>query len=255
MFLVVPTLRLGMHREEIHAATDSVGHCRGPYRPMTDQSSIATGTTPFGYICRRCSRCCQHKHIQLDPYEIARLARAKGESTTQFRAAWTVDGQGTILRQKEDGTCVFLGPQGCEVHADRPLVCRLYPLGRHVHSDGSEYFSTLEGHPLSEGEFTKRGTVTDYLETQGARPFMGAADGYFQWLRSAYNQLGLTLDTLASKASVDTANPDLLDMDSMVAKHCAATDQPEPENIDDRLQLHLKLLYDVIAKLEVKHDD
>jgi Fe-S-cluster containining protein len=220
---------------------------------MMDQST--TRNTPFGYVCRRCSRCCRDKYISLDPYEVARLARARDESTSQFRAAWTVDGQGTTLRQKEDGTCVFLGPQGCEVHADRPLVCRLYPLGRHVHSDGSEYFSTLEEHPLSEGEFSKRGTVADYLEGQGAGPFMAAADRYFQWLRSAYEQLGLTLDTLASKANVDTANLDLLDMDSMVAKHCAATGELEPENIDDRLQLHLKLLYDVIAQMEVKHGD
>ena len=146
---------------------------------MTAQSRLGPRSTPFGYICRRCSRCCQHKKIQLDPYEVARLARAKGQSTSQFRAAWTVDGQGVTLRQKADGTCVFLGPQGCKVYADRPLACRLYPLGRQVHRDGSEYFSRLEGHPLSKGEFISRGVIADYLEAQGAMPFMAAADGTF----------------------------------------------------------------------------
>jgi hypothetical protein len=40
----------------------------------------------------------------------------------------------------------------------------------------------------------------------------------------------------------------------MIAKHCAATGELEPENVDDRQQLHLKLLYDVLANLEGKDD-
>ena len=151
-------------------------------RLMSARSSVKSRTTPFGYTCRRCSRCCQNKHVQLGPYEVARLARARSESTSQFHTAWTVDGAGTSLRQKEDGTCVFLGPQGCEVHADRPLVCRLCPLGRQVLSDGSEHYLQLEGHPLSEGEFHEQGTVDDYLESQVAKPFMAATDGYFNGL-------------------------------------------------------------------------
>jgi Fe-S-cluster containining protein len=221
---------------------------------MMDRSTVPTANTPFGYICRRCSRCCQHKHIQLDPYEVARLARAKGESTTQFRAAWTVDGQGTTLRQKEDGTCVFLGPQGCEVHADRPLVCRLYPLGRHFRKDGFEYFSISEGHPLTAGEYNKSGTIADYLEAQGTKPFITAGDGYFQWFCAAYQRLGATDDALISEFINGADDQGLLDMDNMIAKHCAATGEPEPENIDDRAQLHLKLLYDVLANLEGKDD-
>lgn len=45
--------------------------------PAVEQSTSITRDASFGYVCGRCSRCCQHKHIQLDPYEIARLARAK----------------------------------------------------------------------------------------------------------------------------------------------------------------------------------
>jgi Fe-S-cluster containining protein len=221
---------------------------------MTDRSTLATGNTPFGYICRRCSRCCRDKHIQLDPYELARLARAKGESTGQFRASWTVDGQGTHLGKKADGTCVFLGPQGCEVHADRPLVCRLYPLGRHLGSDGVEHFSISEGHPQSAGEYNKSGTIADYLEAQGTKPFISAGDGYFQWFLSATRRLGATDDVLISEFMNGADDQGLLDMDSMIAKHCTATGQAEPETIDDRQQLHLKLLYDVLANLEEKDD-
>lgn len=210
-------------------------------------------STPFGYICRRCSRCCRNKQIQLDPYEVARLARARSETVSQFRAAWTIDGEGTALRQKEDGTCIFLGPQGCEVHPDRPLVCRLYPLGRHVRSDGFEYYTMHEGHPLSEGEFTEHGTIADYLEAQGAKPFMAAQDGYFKWLCWAHEQLDLPLDVPVSRTREGADDVNLLDMDSMIAKYSADTGEPEPVDIDDRLQLHLKLLYDLVENLEVNH--
>ena len=48
-------------------------------------------------------------------------------TTTDVISRYTRDG--TALAVRPDGSCVFLGPQGCSVHAGRPLVCRLYPLG------------------------------------------------------------------------------------------------------------------------------
>jgi uncharacterized protein len=218
---------------------------------VTAQCPAASRSTSFGYVCRRCSRCCRDKQIQVNPYEIARLARATGQSTSEFRAAWTEDGQGTVLRQNEDGTCVFLGPQGCEVHGDRPLACRLYPLGRHVRSDGSEYFTKLEGHPQSAGEFTDRGTVADHVAAQGAQPFIDAADAYFQWLCAAHERLGESADRPADEMGAEDG--DLLDLDTMIARHCEASGEAEPGNVDDRMRLHLRLLHDAIANLEDHH--
>src|SRR5215203_1022133 len=113
----------------------------------------------FGYECRRCLRCCHDKRIQVNPYEIARLARRLGTTTTTFSAAFTQQGAGTALDQTEGGACVFLGPEGCTVHPDRPLVCRLYPLGRHRLADGTESFSHLEPHPQTEGRYSRDGTI------------------------------------------------------------------------------------------------
>src|SRR5271169_1382542 len=144
----------------------------------------------FGYICRRCMRCCYNKRIQINPYESARLARNLQQATTEFRAAWTKDGAGTALKQTETGACVFLGDKGCTVHPDRPLVCRLYPLGRHVLADGTESFSLTEGHPQSAGEFTNNSTIAEFLDSQGVAPFAKAADEYFQWLCAAQDFLG-----------------------------------------------------------------
>jgi uncharacterized protein len=220
---------------------------------VTAQLPAASRSTSFGYVCRRCSRCCQDKQIQVNPYEVARLARAKGLSTSEFRAAWTVDGRGTVLRQNEDGTCVFLGPQGCEVHRDRPLVCRLYPLGRIVRSDGSEHFMRCEGHPQSAGEFTDRGTIADYLAAQDAAPFMDATDAYFQWLCAAHERLGAPADHPADEAGTEEA--DLLDLDTTIVRHCKATGEAEPTDLEDRMRLHLRLLDDAISDLEDKHEE
>lgn len=182
---------------------------------------------------------------------MARLARAKGQSTAQFRAAWTVDGRGTTLRQKDDGSCVFLGPEGCEVHQHRPLVCRLYPLGRHVRADGSETYAVLEGHPQSAGEITKRGTIGDYLATQEAGEFLEAADGYFKWVIYAHERLGLRADAFGSTAGGEPEGVNLLDMDEVISARCASSGEAEPTDLDQRMRLHLQLLYKAIANVEV----
>jgi uncharacterized protein len=203
----------------------------------------------FGYVCQRCLKCCQHKRIQLNPYEVARLARNLGQTTGEFRAACTVNGDGLVLRQTETGTCVFLGSDGCSVHADRPLVCRLYPLGRHVRADGSEYFSHTNPHPQSRGEYTGDGTIADFLVSQDAAPFMQAADEYFFWLCAARAATQATMaepdgrQTAECSADDGAAARDLLDMDHAIASHCAAAHVAEPKDIERRKELHLKILY------------
>jgi Fe-S-cluster containining protein len=203
----------------------------------------------FGYICRRCSRCCHDKEIQVNPYEVARLARRRGETTSDFRTAWTRDGGGTTLRQTETGACVFLGPEGCTVHSDRPLVCRLYPLGRHALADGTEWFSRLEGHPQSAGEITDRGTIGEFLEAQKAQAFMTAADDYFRWLCAAQVRLGQDVPSKPSDQPAQDAAlaADLIDLDTAIARHCAATGTPEPQDMEDRKHLHLEILYREIS--------
>ena len=132
----------------------------------------------FSYQCHACSRCCHRKRIQVNPYELVRLARNLGTTTTDVIARFTVD-EGTVLATRANGACVFLGPAGCTVHADRPLVCRLYPLGRIVRADGSEVFVENEPHPQTEGEYGENGTVRAFIDSQGVAPYIAAADRYF----------------------------------------------------------------------------
>jgi len=204
----------------------------------------------FGYVCRRCLKCCHHKRIQLNPYEVARLARNRGLTTSEFRAAWTEDGAGLVLAQTESGACVFLGSEGCTVHPDRPLACRLYPLGRHVSADGAESFSHVEPHPQSRGEFTRSGTIAEFLVTQDAHPFMHAADDYYLWLCATREYLDEASDGEAANVSAEDEDiaRDLLDMDHAIARYCAATELAEPTDIEARRELHLTILYQQLGQ-------
>jgi uncharacterized protein len=202
----------------------------------------------FGYLCRACSRCCYHKRIQVNPYEIARLARRTGQSAAQLRATSTEDGQGTFLKQKDDGACIFLGAQGCSVHPDRPLVCRLYPLGRRSLADGTEEWIELAPHPQTEGEYSRNGTIGGFIAAQGALPFIAAADGYAQWVRHA-------AAALESDAAVAADAPDdLLDMDLAIAAYCAARGKPEPQDVDERRDLHMRILYRYLEQVTGGND-
>lgn len=199
---------------------------------------------PYGYACRRCRHCCYGMIIPVDPYEIARLARQLGETTTAFRAARTEGGAGTSLRHTETGACVFLGPQGCTVYADRPLACRIYPLALQLDADGAERWSHHVPHPQSPGDYTATGTIADYLAAHDVERHLQAFGEYSAFVRLARDRLAADPDgDLPRQAGADS---DIVDMDWAIAQHCAAHAEPEPSDIEARKRLHLKILYDLL---------
>jgi uncharacterized protein len=143
----------------------------------------------FSYACHACNRCCRNKAIRVGPYEVLRLARFLGISTTQFIESHTEAG-GTVLRPKENGDCGFLGVRGCSVHPDRPLACRIYPLARGVSPDGEESFGHLAPHPKTEGVYAKSGTVQDYLDHQQLAPFFEMSERYGALYQRMVDMLG-----------------------------------------------------------------
>lgn len=215
-----------------------------------DETARMTRADAFGFACTRCSTCCRDKRIQVGPYEVARLARRLGCSTTEFAARWTVDGTGTTLSQTDTGACVFLGDAGCAVHEDRPLVCRLFPLGRHTSPDGAEHFTFVPASMRPVGEITRDGTIGAFLTAQDAGPFIRAADDYFAWLAAAYRRLdgGLGLPATASGSGNSVAeamrtSAALLDMDRAIARHEHETGTAAPDDLEDRRALHVRILY------------
>ncbi len=204
----------------------------------------------FGYTCNQCILCCRFKTIQLNPYEVARLARNRQVTTTVFIEQYTGSG-GTVLAANDDGTCVFLGSEGCDVHADRPLVCRLYPLGRRVSFTGDETFAQVACDEGCRGVFHEKGTVRQYLDEQGAFPFMDAADRYLALLRHLLENLMENESGPAESEAVRHVVNDVTggamehdalvwnDMDRVLREHGRTKGAEIPESLEQRMIIHI----------------
>jgi Fe-S-cluster containining protein len=206
--------------------------------------------TPFFFLCSQCLLCCRHKKIQVNPYEVARLAANRGLSTTEFIERYTHD-SGTILNWEEDGACVFLDSKGCSVHPDRPLVCRLYPLGRHVLSSGEESFSEIEPDQDCRGVYGDGDVIMAYLESQDARPFMEAADRYLDLLwrlclilekEAAEPKKQNAIVNVFQKFAGGESNVDIgfADIDAIVAAFCEKLCISAPKSMDDKVSIHIQ---------------
>jgi len=215
-----------------------------------------TRTSPFSYQCAACKACCHDKVIHVGPYEIARLAHNRGLSTGELIERFTTDA-GSVLAVRDDGACVFLEAGGCGVHADRPLVCRLYPLGRVVESDGVERFVELEPHPDSKGVYGQDGSVAQYMEAQGALPFIDAANRYYRVLSRMVELLSRQPDappSLGEALAHPEANPaaglSTLDVDALVADFCQRHCRAVPTDVEAKVALHLDALSEWLDGVE-----
>ena len=98
--------------------------------------------------CEGCSACCKGmgNSVVLDPYDVWRLERGLGIPFAQMIGKQVmlsvVDGLilPSLNMENETGICPFLSEAGrCSIHAYRPGICRLFPLGRYYHKDGFSY--------------------------------------------------------------------------------------------------------------------
>lgn len=232
-----------------------------PYRDALAQVDFALQReSAFSYQCNACSRCCHNKAIRVGPYEILRLARRLGMTTTEFIAQHTEAG-GTVLRMREENNraCIFLDDKGCSVHPYRPLACRLYPLARAVDPDGHESFGHLTPHPKTEGVYGTSGTVGDYLDKQGVAPFFEMGDRYGAVYQRMVDRLeSLDPDELQRRPGrrndVDETESGLaaspwIDIDKTVAEFCKANRRSMPNDIERAVAIHIEAIDSWIASL------
>lgn len=217
-------------------------------------------TGPFSYRCNACSRCCHHKVIRVGAYEILRLARHLGMTTTDFITRHTEAG-GTVLRTsaENDRACIFLTPRGCGVHPDRPLVCRIYPLARWVDAEGRESFGQMAPHPETAGIYGTGATVADFLDQQGIAPYFDMSDRY----NAVYRRMVDVLESLEPeeldrradrREAIDKTEPGVaaspwIDIDLTVTEFCKANARPVPADIEGAVAVHIEAIEAWIASL------
>jgi Fe-S-cluster containining protein len=69
--------------------------------------------------------------VRLRHGEADAIAACIGLDVSAFTDRFTrllKDRSGLSLAERDDGTCVFLDPEGCRIEAAKPLQCRDFPL-------------------------------------------------------------------------------------------------------------------------------
>lgn len=109
--------------------------------------------------CEGCSECCHGRGdtITLDPLDVFQLKSGLQASFEQLMARGislgVVNGiirPSMMMTEEQDSKCVFLNERGlCDIHAFRPGLCRLFPLGR-VYEDGEIKYILLTGECVRE---------------------------------------------------------------------------------------------------------
>jgi len=144
----------------------------------------------FKFSCKRDNKCCRNRTdnpIILNPYDVLRLSRNRNLSTTQLLNKYTtltLGGQShlPLALLKYEGNefknkCPFLRSYGCSVYPDRPLRCRLYPLGRIIIEDKS-YFILQETSTYCNVGHGESHTVIDWIEESGLEEYFNLGEDY-----------------------------------------------------------------------------
>lgn len=125
--------------------------------------------------CEGCFDCCcgMGESILLDPYDVWRLTGALGKSFDQLLLEHlelhVVDGVilPNLRMAGERNCCTFLSEAGrCSIHASRPGICRLFPLGRFYEGGSFRYF--LQTNECKRGNRSKI-KVKKWIDTPDIR--------------------------------------------------------------------------------------
>lgn len=180
-----------------------------------------TEADTFAFACQQTGDCCRHYTIPCTPYDVVRLRASTGQTTTEMLAAGVYEivdesfaavfaGEAVAavlamfgvaprdtfpiarLRKGADAggpKCPFLTEEHlCGVYADRPGVCRSYPLGRVRTPDGPRWFERAYDCP-GKGAGTQ--TVSGWIAESGLEAY-GAANDRFAAFADALTAAGVS---------------------------------------------------------------
>ena len=112
--------------------------------------------------CDGCSACCHGmgNSIVLDPLDVYRLSTNLSKSVNELLT-------GPLARAEE--ACSFLDTNGrCTVHAFRPGICRMFPLGRFYENRSFQYFLQIHECPKTDRSKVK---IKKWLDTPNLKTY------------------------------------------------------------------------------------
>jgi len=132
------------------------------------------------------NECCGDVNIVLTPYDVLRLKRRLGMSSTELLQRYTIkpftkdQKLPVVLLKMDDGRagkpCQLVTEKGCSVYEDRPWPCRMYPLGQasartEADPDGPEFFFLMQEEGCKGFEEDRRYTIRQWLDDQGVAEY------------------------------------------------------------------------------------
>lgn len=168
-----------------------------PFATSPVVPQMLEGSATIQFRCRKgieCwNKCCSNIDISLTPYDILRLSRRLGISTTEFLQQYTFPYElepngiaGVKFKPIENGSaCQFMRPEGCDVYSDRPTACRYYPVAllsmrrSDEYTDRNAYALVQEPHCLGHKE-PRSLTIDEYRKEQGLDEYDEVARGWRQ---------------------------------------------------------------------------
>lgn len=143
----------------------------------------------FKFSCDADGKCCTNRKnepVILSSYDVLRLRRRLGVNSRDFIKEYTYMTFGgesqlpmAILKTQKDDKlqrCVFLKKNLCSVHEDKPVRCRIYPLGRIMADDGTSYFFLQNVPSYCQVGHGREWTLEEYLKESEVETFVDWSD-------------------------------------------------------------------------------
>lgn len=173
--------------------------CRFPGELMREDTvfkPLAHGRFRFrchpGIACF--TRCCAKLRLLLTPYDVVRLKHRLALRSQEFLIRYAelcMERSSRFpmlkLKMREDagGRCPFVTPEGCSVYQDRPVACRIYPVGRAArkHADqtgpSETFFLVEEAHCLGFRE-QREWKIQEWLQSEGVAEYSRMNEGWLE---------------------------------------------------------------------------
>ncbi|MGV8162667.1 MAG: YkgJ family cysteine cluster protein [Candidatus Nanoarchaeia archaeon] len=79
--------------------------------------------------CGNCFNCCKGVLVKVRDEDIERWNSEKRQDIIENIETWRI-GSKFLKSKKDSNECIFLTPEGCSIHATRPMTCKRFPLSK-----------------------------------------------------------------------------------------------------------------------------
>ena len=164
----------------------------------------------FRFHCTACGKCCKDRQdILLSPYDLNRMARFLKVEMGEIIQTYCVCHEGSsshlpvvvLDMRSPQKTCPFLERRKCRIHAAKPTVCALFPLGR-VGSEDHDSVQYILQH-VDCGARDEEHSVREWLGEFG----LEESETWFHVWNKATVTLAKRMIPLAEKLTAGMMNP------------------------------------------------